>query len=109
MHPGNEVNSSLSSSSSFGGADYVFPKQTNVTTADLWPPPNPAYERIAAAQREQLQSQIEARGSASETSGEGGVHRKKGSKDSAKKERESRVMDGNVPVRDSFMGFDNGR
>ncbi|EFQ87027.1 hypothetical protein PTT_17605 [Pyrenophora teres f. teres 0-1] len=109
MHPGNKISSSSSSSSSFGGANYVFPKQTNVTTADLWPPPNPAYERIAAAQREQLRSQIEARGSASEVESSADVHRKKGSKDSAKRDRESRVMDGNVPVRDSFMGFDNGR
>ncbi|RMZ70059.1 kinase isozyme mitochondrial precursor [Pyrenophora seminiperda CCB06] len=116
-HPGNKVSNSLLSTSAYGGADYVFPNQTNVSTADLFPPPNPDYERIAAAQRTQLQSQKEATAAAarsSETSGSGSLsilHRKKGSKDSAKsaRQRESRPMDGNVPVRDSFMGFENGR
>jgi len=110
-YPGGKVSNSFSSSSSssYGGSDYVFPNQTNVSTADLWPPPNPEYERIAALQRAQLQSQISA--TSNETAGWAGAHKKKGSKDSAKsaRQRESRPMDGNVPVRDSFMGFYNGR
>ena len=110
MHPGSKVSDSLVSTSSYGSADYVYPKQANVSTADLWPPPNPDYERIEASQRSQLRSQIAAE--KERVRERESKHSKKGSKDSAKDARKKAgggVVDGNVPVRDSFMGFDNGR
>lgn len=110
VHPGSKVSDSLVSTSSYGSADYVYPKQANVSTADLWPPPNPDYERIEASQRSQLRSQIAAE--KERVRERESKHSKKGSKDSAKDARKKAgggVVDGNVPVRDSFMGFDNGR
>ncbi|ENI01923.1 hypothetical protein COCC4DRAFT_52618 [Bipolaris maydis ATCC 48331] len=53
------------------------PKMSNVSTKDLWPPPMPESER--------LYSRAKTANSASS--------------------RYSRPIDGNVPVRDSFMGF----
>ncbi|XP_014554401.1 hypothetical protein COCVIDRAFT_39714 [Bipolaris victoriae FI3] len=53
------------------------PKMSNVSTKDLWPPPMPESER--------LYSKARAANSVSS--------------------RYSRPIDGNVPVRDSFMGF----